>query len=136
MKLCPIFNGFALSCLSIHQKIFWGGSLGCKNMLNFTYLTMKFHNLHHASILYLGLEPQSKSNKILPLYNLWFIALVQNFYSYPFQYPFLWFELCATMQNHIHPFLSYLVNFIFKARIELALFKTSLCLVSLLLTYL
>ena len=32
----------------MHQKILWGGSLGYKSILNFTFLTMKFSNSLHA----------------------------------------------------------------------------------------
>ena len=31
-------------------KILWEGSLGCKKLLKFTCLIMKFHNCHHSSI--------------------------------------------------------------------------------------
>ena len=33
-----------------YQKILWGCSFGCKNLLNFTCLIMKFHNCHHANL--------------------------------------------------------------------------------------
>ena len=32
-----------------YQKILWERSFGCKNLLNSTCLTMKFHSCHHAS---------------------------------------------------------------------------------------
>ena len=46
--MCPIFVGSQLSCLARYHIILWGCSLGCKNLLNFNYHTMKFHNCHHA----------------------------------------------------------------------------------------
>ena len=46
---CQVFDKSASSCLIRYQKILWGGSLGCKNLLKFTCLTMKFHNRHHAN---------------------------------------------------------------------------------------
>ena len=35
--------------LKRYQKILWICSLGCKNLLNFTWNTIKFHNPLHAS---------------------------------------------------------------------------------------
>ena len=49
-KLCQIFYSFASSFLTRYQKILWGGSLGCKKLLKFTCLTMKFHNRHHTTV--------------------------------------------------------------------------------------
>ena len=46
--MCPIFDTYHLSCLTIHQKILWGGSFGCK-LLNLTCLTMKSLNCHHTN---------------------------------------------------------------------------------------
>ena len=40
----PTFGGSALSCLTRHKKILSGCWFGCKNILNFIYLPMKFHN--------------------------------------------------------------------------------------------
>ena len=50
VKLCPIFVGTQLSCLARYQKILWEYSFGCKNLLNFTCHTMKFHNCHHPNV--------------------------------------------------------------------------------------
>ena len=33
-----------------YQKILWGCSFGWKNLFNFTCLTMKLHNWHHATV--------------------------------------------------------------------------------------
>ena len=33
-----------------YKKILRGYSFGCKNLLNFTCLTIEFHNSHHASV--------------------------------------------------------------------------------------
>ena len=46
---CQVFDKSASSFVRWYQKILWGGSLGCKNLLKFTCLTMKFHNRHHAN---------------------------------------------------------------------------------------
>ena len=48
VKLHTVFDSSASSCLTMHQKILWGGSLGYKSILNFTFLTMKFSNSLHA----------------------------------------------------------------------------------------
>ena len=47
--MCPIFVGSQLSCLARYQKILKEYSFECKNLLNFTCHTMKFHNCHHPS---------------------------------------------------------------------------------------
>ena len=52
VKLCPIFDGSASNCLTKYQKILWRASLGCRNVLNFTWLTVKFGNHHHTSEQY------------------------------------------------------------------------------------
>ena len=44
-----IFDKSASRCLTRYKKILWGGSFGCKKILKFTCLTMKFHNLHHTN---------------------------------------------------------------------------------------
>ena len=49
VRLGPTFDGSASSFLTVYQKILWGGSLGCKSILNFTCLTMISHNHHHAN---------------------------------------------------------------------------------------
>ena len=49
VKMCPIFVSSQLSCLARYQKILRGCSFGCKNVLNFTCHTMKFHKCHHPS---------------------------------------------------------------------------------------
>ena len=50
-KFCPIFDGSASSFLTMYQNIFWGGSFGCKKLLNFTCFTMKFNNCHHLLVM-------------------------------------------------------------------------------------
>ena len=47
---CPIFDGSASNCLTRYQKLLWGCSLGCKNLLNFGWDNIKFHNHHQASV--------------------------------------------------------------------------------------
>ena len=46
---CPILTSSASNCLTRYDQILTGCSLGCKNALNFTCLTMKFHNCGHTS---------------------------------------------------------------------------------------
>ena len=46
---CPIFASSASNCLTRYEQILSGCSLGCKNALNFTCLTMKFHNHVHTT---------------------------------------------------------------------------------------
>ena len=41
--MCPFFEGSASKGLKRYNKIHWGCSFGCKNLLNFICLTMKFH---------------------------------------------------------------------------------------------
>ena len=45
-----IFDKSALSCLTRCEKFLWRGSLGCKKVLKFTCLTMKFHGCHHTNL--------------------------------------------------------------------------------------
>ena len=45
--MCPIFDSSQSKSLTRYQKILKGCSFGCKNLLNFTCLTMKVHNCHH-----------------------------------------------------------------------------------------
>ena len=49
VKMCPIFYDSASNRLSRYQKILWVCSLGCKNLLNFTWNTMIFYNFVHTS---------------------------------------------------------------------------------------
>ena len=44
VKVCPI-NQIVLQDI----KNFWVYPFWCKSLLNFTYLTMKFHNCHHTA---------------------------------------------------------------------------------------
>ena len=48
--MCPIFVGFQLSCLARYQKNPLRMSFGCKNLLNFTCHTKKFHTVHHSTL--------------------------------------------------------------------------------------
>ena len=45
----PIFDSSDSKSLTRYQKILWVCSLGYKNLLNFAWHSMKFHNCHHAS---------------------------------------------------------------------------------------
>ena len=47
---CPIFDVSQLSCPTTYQKILWACSFACKNLLNFSNFTKKFHNCHHVSM--------------------------------------------------------------------------------------
>ena len=49
-KMCPIFDDPASNCFTRYQKILWVCSLGSKNLLNFTCLTMKFHDRNYVSV--------------------------------------------------------------------------------------
>ena len=44
---CPIFDCPDPNNLTRHQIFLWKDSLGFRNPLNFTFSTMKFHNLYH-----------------------------------------------------------------------------------------
>ena len=48
--MCPTFASSASNCLTRYKHILSGCSLGCKKALNFTCLTMKFHNPHHNTL--------------------------------------------------------------------------------------
>ena len=45
-----IFDKSASSCLKRYKRILWGGSLGCKKLLKFTCLILKFHKRHYTTI--------------------------------------------------------------------------------------
>ena len=55
VKMCPIFDSSASNHLKRYQKILWVCSFRCKNLLNFTWNTMKFDNPIHFN-----LKPYSK----------------------------------------------------------------------------
>ena len=48
----PIFKGVASNRFTRYQKILWACLLGCKKVLNFICLPMKFHYCHHAGGYY------------------------------------------------------------------------------------
>ena len=48
--MCTVFDTSQSKSLTKYQKILWGYSFGCKNMLNFFCLTMKFHNCYHNNV--------------------------------------------------------------------------------------
>ena len=48
--MCPIFASSASNCLPRYKQILSGCSLGCKNALNFTCLSIKFHNCVHTTV--------------------------------------------------------------------------------------
>ena len=45
----PILDSSDSKSLTGYQNILWIWLLGCKNLLNFAWHSMKFHNCHHAS---------------------------------------------------------------------------------------
>ena len=49
VKMCPIFASSASNCLTRYKQILSECSLRCKNVLNFTSLTIKFHNHNHVT---------------------------------------------------------------------------------------
>ena len=57
---CPIFASSASNCLTRYEQILSVCSLGSKNALNFTCLTMKFQNCHHTN-LHIGCDIQLAS---------------------------------------------------------------------------
>ena len=46
----PIFKGVASNRFTRYQKILWACLLGCKKLLNFICLPMKFHDRHHLNV--------------------------------------------------------------------------------------
>ena len=48
---CPICDRTQLKGLPRYQSILLGGSFKYKNLLNFTCLTIKFHNRHHTNVI-------------------------------------------------------------------------------------
>ena len=46
----PIFKGVASNRFTRYQKILWACLLGCKKLLNFICLPMKFHDRHHVNV--------------------------------------------------------------------------------------
>ena len=50
VKICPIFDDSALSCLTRYQEILSGFSLVCKNPWESACHTTDFHNRHHISV--------------------------------------------------------------------------------------
>ena len=47
---CPIFDSPQSKGLTRYHIIFLEGSFNCKNLLNFTCTTKKFHNCHHTNV--------------------------------------------------------------------------------------
>ena len=70
--ICPIFASSASNCLKRYEEIISGCSLGCKNALNFTRLTMKFHNRGHTNKQY-GIKDQLVSSLVFHTYKFWHI---------------------------------------------------------------
>ena len=47
---CPIFASSASNCLTRYEQILSGCLLGCKNVLNFIHLPIKFQNHDHTNV--------------------------------------------------------------------------------------
>ena len=52
----PFFVSSQLCCFARYQKILWECSFGCKNLLNFTCHTMKFHNCHQTNVYFFSFQ--------------------------------------------------------------------------------
>ena len=52
VKMCPIFDSSQSNRFTRYQKILWVCSFWGKNLLNFTWNTMKFHNRLLANVHY------------------------------------------------------------------------------------
>ena len=50
VKMCPIFDDFAISCLTRYPEILSGCSLVCKNQWESACHTTDFHNRHHINV--------------------------------------------------------------------------------------
>ena len=63
---CHIFDGLSSNSLKRYKQILSGYSFVTKNLLNFAWLSMKFHNRGHINDQYLrkGLEPESADTPI------------------------------------------------------------------------
>ena len=48
VKMCPIFDSSQSSRVTRYRKMFLGCSFGCNSLLDFTCLTMNFHNCHQT----------------------------------------------------------------------------------------
>ena len=119
VNLCPIFDGSASNCLTMYQKILWGGVLGCKNILNFPCFTMKFHNRHDATLYSTCLQLisneydsgafRSVSNLVVRLYKMkkkhanyisW--AILKTYISTKFDFPTFNRKILANLKSLDH----------------------------------
>ena len=48
--MCPIFDRSQSNSLTEYQKILKRCTFGCKNVMNFACLTMKFHICNHTTV--------------------------------------------------------------------------------------
>ena len=79
VKLCPIFDGSAPSCLTIYKKILWRGSLGCKKTIEIHlphykipqqsphYFTLAFDLIF--GIIYFSFAQKIRTNLELPVFS-------------------------------------------------------------------
>ena len=75
--MCPIFDSPQLSCLTKHQKLLREYSLGCKNLLNFTFLNRKLHNCHDTNDRY---SEDEKSAKLVSRFPSFFENKIKTLY--------------------------------------------------------
>ena len=111
-------------CIKWYQKNLWGGSLECKNLLNFTWLSMTFLNWHHA-ILNCTIKAHININTILffnfehvnerintPKYASTFslLSLWAGFYIHSIQVKLYKKRLRKSRRNQINIYSSILVH--------------------------
>ena len=68
--MCPIFDGSQSNPVTRYQKILWGCSLGCKNVLNFIWSHEKFHNRHRTTVHNTNIH--SSDANVIPFWRMWF----------------------------------------------------------------
>ena len=94
------FDSSDLSWLKRCQKILWGGSLGCKTLLNSISLTIKLQNRHHAKVRSEVISNQVKyieKDKIFGKNHVW---LEVHFLSLLFYRIYEWMN--HALQSDIH----------------------------------
>ena len=85
---CPFLNAPNQVLFTMYEKILWGSSFGCKNLLNFICQTMKFHNCHHtwwAGGGYIGswMESTAFAAEMEPMVERWETVTAQPAASRP-----------------------------------------------------
>ena len=112
---CPIFDNSDLNRLTRYQKILSVCSLGCKNLLNFTWNTIKFHNclldttqcsqdlLTVGSKIWRNLLQGLKRNKSSLLWPSWVLQRCRTDHNSSGQ-KIVWLVICREkIHNHLRP---------------------------------